>query len=742
MGRFQTAFDNRVRYSLYNSDMGNLSIVEPLGWDSDEKEYARNETYHGIVAKFSNSLKFTGQAADAIDYIYRVFGPNAEIKLTREERHPITDAWTLSYFGFLDLSTWEKTEGQVSLKFNSGGMEQLLKSRESEKVEIDRLTSIDGKVLPDLKTIDVALEGRRIFLNTSYTVKPTDNYTFLTNTTIGNTRGSTVSVPLSIVNKSHDEAQSPIPNTLVQDNSALRTAPGDIGNMFIAISDVRRILKINLKLTFTVIISQFDNVNFFEFFVRFGVYHSGSNLFHKANDFIFGESTYSDLQGKTFTVNYTNNNVILEAGESLALEFDQLYDGLNDYSSHLDINLSNISADMTVEEDSHFDPSITKAVLSHELGERLVAIATGQKDAFYSEYLGRTDLGYSKDGLAGLIACTHGMWVRGFDKLPIPSEIPFVENNFKPLGTSFKDFTTSFDAVFMTGIGIETIGSRERVRMEELSYFYNKNRTIILPNQAKNVKRTFSTTNCYSGIEIGYELGGSYEEAFGLDEYNAKSTFTTFISRIKNTYIRLSKYRADSYGVEFARRKPKIRFNTSDTPYDIHVFMLDLKRGVNNIFQQRKWQDDFEKEPTGVYSPDTATNLRLSPFNMMLRHGWRIAAGLGWYLNEYIRYGSSTQNSKLKTKLIGKPEYAENGDIKNSELMRARFICEEIEFDHICDFDVMQQVEGKSVFFGREIPNFYGLVEFINEDGEKETGFLSNLKPNGAGKWKLIKNNQ
>jgi hypothetical protein len=43
-------------------------------------------------------------------------------------------------------------------------------------------------------------------------------------------------------------------------------------------------------------------------------------------------------------------------------------------------------------------------------------------------------------------------------------------------------------------------------------------------------------------------------------------------------------------------------------------FLLDLKL-ENNLLAQRKWQDDFDKAPTGIFS-ETATNLRLSPFNI------------------------------------------------------------------------------------------------------------------------------
>ena len=54
----------------------------------------------------------------------------------------------------------------------------------------------------------------------------------------------------------------------------------------------------------------------------------------------------------------------------------------------------------------------------------------------------------------------------------------------------------------------------------------------------------------------------------------------------------------------------------------------------------------------------------------------------------------------------------------------------------------MQQVEGTTEILGKKIPNFYGLVEFMNNDGQLEKGFLFSLKPNGAGKWKILKSNR
>lgn len=756
MGNINPSFNDRIKYELYNQFEGSLIIDEPEGWENDDKELSRHKEYHGIFPKFSNSLKFLSTGADYINFVDDTQGINAEIRLTRSERHPHTDVWTEIYSGYLDLSTKEQEDGKVSVKFNSGGLEQSLKARESEQVEIDRTTTIDGIPIPELIPNNVQLKGRRIFLKTSYTVQNSENSVLLQNATNGQTRGSTSTLPLVLVNKSHENAHSPISGSSIGDDSWDRTGSGTTGNMFFAVSDRDRMLDIKFKFTFKLNVTNYDQVNFFGFWLRLATYKDGSNYNLKQNRFLFYSQNRWEIEGKTYSIQF-NETILLLAGESLGLLFDQNYDGNNGHSSHLDIMASQIKFDyFTIDENSLYEPSDCKFVLAHELAERLIQINTNKSNVLYSEFLGRTDIGYQNNGPASLTGNTHGFWVRGFDKLPIPQEgPPLIENKFKPFTTSFKDFMSSYGAVWNLGLGIEQNFRSERIRMEPLSYFYNFNVTIKLPNQVSKVKRSCATDYFYSGIEIGYEEGGTYEEAMGLDEYNAKSTFTTIISRVKNSFMQLSKYRADSYGKEFARRKPVAGFDSEDTPYDSSIFLMDLIKD-GTLFRERVWQDDFANAPTGIFSPDTATNLRFSPFNMMLRHGWEIASGLIKYPTDYVRYGSSTANSALKTKLrsdvaySSNPsntsgngnEYSENGNIINSELQRARFQPEWIEFEHECTFEVMQQVQGKTIINGKSIQNFYGLVEFTNEKGKKEKGFLFNLKPNGNGQWKILKGNR
>lgn len=733
MSTINQSYFDRVRFILQNSEIGSLIIEEPIGWDSDDKELSRHKEYHGIFANFSNNLKFVGKSKDYIETIYEIYGVNAQIRLIKEEKHPKTDLWIRSYDGYLNMSTRTVEENAISLKFSSGGLEAELKARESEDVEITRNTTLDGKSLSNLAINNVEIDGREIFLQTDYEVKPTDNHVYMeTWSDDGNVRSKVAPIPLKLVNQSHEEAHSIL-------EESQHEGIGTTGAMFFAVSERNRTLKLKYKIKFTFNIVAFEYVDWSEFHLRLTKYTNGIDYVPiESIDLIsFGPAGWAQ-HGSTFEKEDILN-IDLLPGQSLGFEFFILADFKNPltHRQRFYVDLTNIESTLRLEEDSFVEKSISNCILPHEVAERLIEIYTNKK-ALKSNVLGRTDIGYQEDGKASLIGLTHGFWIRGFDSMPIGTEDN--PNLFKPLSTSLKDFIQSFSAVHNLGLGIESDGFKEYVRIEELGYFYNRTTTIKLPNQVKKVKRTEAVDYYYSSLELGYEKGGDYEEAFGLVEYNGMSKFSSIIKVLRNSYSKLSKFRADSYGIEFARRKPKLSHGTEDTRYDTDIFLLDMKRNsLSNTFKLRKWQDDFTNAPTGTFSPDTAYNLRLSPFNCLLRHGWVIASGLTKYLSDYIRFTSSTANSSLSTKLIGGNEYSENGNIINSELLRPRYVPEFIEFEHEVSFDINQQLYGSKMIFGKKIPNMYGCVEFTNERGEQEKGFLINLKPNGAGQWKLLK---
>ena len=205
------------------------------------------------MAKFSNSLKFIDSGADFIQLVLDIYGVNEQIELIREERHPQTDIWTLTYPGYLDLSTWTREKNQVSVKFNSGGLEQLLKSRESEKIEIDRLTTIDGKTIPALIPIDVELEGRRIFLKSKLEIDEFNNSGRIEIfSDDGNVRGDVIAFPFKVVNKSHEEVT----------NSSIETHGNTSGAMFFLQSTTTRNFKLKIHdLQFSYQVTDRDRVD-------------------------------------------------------------------------------------------------------------------------------------------------------------------------------------------------------------------------------------------------------------------------------------------------------------------------------------------------------------------------------------------------------------------------------------------------------------------------------------------------
>lgn len=757
MSRIQPTYSDRVRYILQHDETGFLKVQEPIGWRDDDNEFVRHKTYHGINVQLTNKLEFVDNGANYISEVFLTYGIKARIRLVKDERNPRTDVWTRSYDGFLDLSTYERKDNIVSIKFNSSNLLTVLKSRESEKFEITRTETINGTLLDPLKTDIIALNGRRIFLKSLLETDPEQSVsTFQIESDTGNWRWGTLGINTTVTYQSDIRTQAVFPNSGEEIGGGVADR-ARVEQLFYADNDRDKTLDIKINASFNLEITELSDTNASNEFLQVVIAEYTNSTDYDIVDRQVLQ-TFSGLsEGKVFQVNidWEDKSYYLKKGNSLSFQVywgAELGDGFFTTGQYR-VSLSDIQNTIKIDEDSFWEASQCEFVLPHEFFDRLSTVITNRNNAFYSEVLGRVDLGYSENGDSAYLGITNGFWIRGFNEnTNVIGEDGEEVNLYKPPSTSVKEALTSYFATRNLGLGIEKIGFQERFRIEPLEFFYNRNVLIHLGKeingkfeylQVNNVTRSVASEYYYQGLDFGYEKFEQYEEAVGLDEYNIKSTFFTTIDVLDNKYKRgLSKYRADSYGIEFARRKPENLFPTEDTNYDKHVFFLDAKEGITDVYEQRVWQDDFEKQPTGVFSPDTAHNLRLSPVNMLLKHERFISSGLTKYPNDYIRYASSEGNSELKTQQNGREEFAENGDILNSQLSSPRYIPEYIEFEYEVDFDLLQQVKGTTIVLGKEIQNVYGLVQFKNEKNQNEKGYLINLKPNGVGKWKLLKFNK
>ncbi|MBV1889236.1 MAG: hypothetical protein KUG67_03220, partial [Proteobacteria bacterium] len=720
MATVYPTYFNRVKYTLQHKYSGSQRIKEPIGWDEDEKEFARikNKNLSGVITKFSNNLEFVGEGADYISLTREIYGINAEIRLTKEIRNATTDVWELSYSGILDLSTYEKKGRKVKAKYNASGLEQTLKARLSEKIEVERDDTLRGRTVVDpLIQRSLYLEGRRIFLESAMEVDNVNNEADVAvESNAGNTRDQTCGIPLKIKQNSHQG----LLNTVTPQTNASKDV-GDLDMMFIFDSDRDRTFNFDIAGKLDAFVQQHENIEWAYYRICITKYENGFDFNLKERivltnlsdiEPLFGIDYDDDISPYTVpNVPFSYQNSVFEVleGESVALEVILEADMYFNNNAGCRVFAQNISLDydFILNEDSVFPSSWSKVVLAHDIVKKVVSVITDKQDSFRSFALGTQALGYLEDGVAAFTGFAHGFWIRGFDKFPLSQPAtdtePAIENKYKGLTTSLKDLVQFFSVTWGLALGIERIGFKERVILEDRKYFFVPNTTIKLPFQVQNIKRKVAKEEYFSSIEVGYQKGGEYEEAVGLDEYNAQSTFTTVITRIIKVLKIISKIRVDMYGAEFARRKPESDFKTEDTSYDKDVFGFDMKpKGAPDEYEMRKWQDDFSQEPTGVYNPATATNLRWTPFNVMFyKHGWEIASSFITYASDFVRYGSSTANSGLKTKFFGGDEYAENGNVQNSKFEKARFVPEWIEFEHVVDHELMRTVEGTSVILGK-----------------------------------------
>jgi hypothetical protein len=284
----------------------------------------------------------------------------------------------------------------------------------------------------------------------------------------------------------------------------------------------------------------------------------------------------------------------------------------------------------------------------------------------------------------------------------------YITNGFLIRQIPDKTITLSLEDIL---IGLNCIDDivwtieNEIIRVELLNFVYD-NSSFIDIGKLANIERELISDLHYSKIKIGFDFNGEYEDVIGLDEFNIENQYTTPIDVQENEIDLVSKVLADSYGITLAQLKPFETNPKLDTKYDKENYFLDCKSDKT----VRLWQDDFESAPSGIFSPDTAFNLRLSPVNSLLRKGRSISVGFQKHQNENIRYSSTEGNSQLVT------VYAERINEPVSIFAKPYILPELIT--GVCEMSFNK--------FSEIIRNKYKLIKFDNE-----FGFVKSIKLNG-----------
>ena len=694
----------KVKYKFINNDTNTERelVDDPKNWENSDRTLKRSTKYFGVYTELSKNLHFVKEEAEFLRNAYAYKDIEADVDLLEYRLHPQNEEWYLHSRGKFDFSDYKSNRLTVNIPFKTGGLNSLIESQLKEKFELERTESINGNTLEELSTTTIAITSRKILL-ISELEKDSD--------LLYGTLSERYKPNLNITSNSDEEH---IGAVIGQDQTF---TPTNLDNatatdFFYFNNDVAKTLSITIDYDMLTSVSGLPNTNFELYLYRYQNNGDGSYTYIEP---IYFYQSGGFIANNTWQGTITRD-VFLNSSQSLMCLVSVAGGGGSTSSNTSTLRIYKLN--ITVSEDSIRDDSNTKGVFRHEVGDRLIQIITGEKDRFYSPFYGRTDIGYEETGEYALTAIATGFWIRKFDD--------------KSLNMSLDDYFKTNDAIHNVGYTIQEIDNVEKLVVDDKKYFFQNSTAIFLPSQVTNVNRFPAKELCYSSMDSGYKKGGDYEEAMGLDEYNIATGYTLPLKRIDTEYSKISEDRADKYGCEFARRKPKLNYPEEDTRYDKDNFLFDLKEGNGEAYEERVWQDDYETEPTGVYSPETATNLRLTPFRNNERHQWFYSACLQKQQDEKVRYSNTEGNNQLATKKVDEVERKENGNIDVSDLEKNIFTNQYVTFEAIIDYEINQQIYGTTNINGRDIPNYFFKVEYINEFNVKEYGYIFEIKQKQA----------
>lgn len=717
---------NVVEYALISDSQKRVEIEEPINYkDGNRNIYERDEDSRGFITARSNELEFSGVGAETLRTQVVTKGVREDILLEKKIKSDdrIDELWRNTIPVYMDLAELEVTEKKgggivAKTKASEGGLKKIIDSKKSDSFDLTSTIDVAGNTIPSLSTETIFLESREIFLRSVLSVE--DNTEIGAAVSGGDTLNARCFPFVVDINSDQANIDYALGDKLSAASNDYASLSADkIGNCFLTSSDNDKRLRINGKVKATIIDSD----------VSVGPNHMDIVIYDGFGDFRFKEAIkLTDFNPANLgeVIEYTFNDYELEVkqGESVAIGL------LSDTADGIRYRVTETEIEIT--EDSIFPSSDSKCLTYKQVLNRLLYMITGVDNLVVSDLLTTGSL--SEDTLL------NGFWARAF---PDVVNSGTDEERKIQFNVSLDDVLDHIEAIIPKAWWVEKIGNQEYFRIEPYSYtqqnfdgikFGDKDENgKVIYLEAENIKRKVLGKNFFSTLLFGSEKGGdNYEEVFGLRSINGKASFSTINIKNKSEYSVLSPFRMGDVDVEIPRRKPYSLYPEEDTRYDSDIMCIRSKK-TGAFYSVKKWQDVFESSPTGLYRPNSAYNLDITPARLLLNHGSKINAGLVHHPNESIVWAESNCNSSFRSKVSGEDILAEDGIIPHSRLDSPTIKPWSVE----CTASVSQEVEDLITGKTNGVFNWFGFFVIKTPNGiERFRLIKSDL--NKEGKHKLI----
>ncbi|MBB4107753.1 hypothetical protein [Pedobacter zeae] len=417
----------------------------------------------------------------------------------------------------------------------------------------------------------------------------------------------------------------------------------------------------------------------------------------------------------------------LVVGDKLYLYGRFSYDGDRNWSSDK-IGTHMLKQIVKMEGRTESKPSTTEAYLIHEVGDRIVKSISDNKGYIKSNLLGRPDIGYSAMGQSAKMAVTGGYQIRNFSK------------EKRPVIVSLKDFIESLNAMRCIGAAYEMDSEGNYYyRIERFDYFYRDVEIMTITNSVRDYYEEMDLDFVFNEVEIGYNKYPE-DEVTTLDEFNTKHSYITPIASYKKKLSQLSKFIASGYAIELTRRKKFADTEMDSWKYDEDNFVITLNQSGSDWVPEK--DESFVSPITGVISPETSYNIRLSPKRMLQAWAKLLNTGLVFKKSfELVKNTFFSKNGDLTTQFnagetsnIGDPDKlltTEKADVMLGELDRFDriFAPEKITFKAALSIEEITDIKRCLQNLDTTGRN-YGYIRVRDNEGSYHAGYPISIQYN------------
>ena len=249
---------------------------------------------------------------------------------------------------------------------------------------------------------------------------------------------------------------------------------------------------------------------------------------------------------------------------------------------------------------------------------------------------------------------------------------------------SLSDVFNAVNGRFPIGLGVETVGGVEVVRIEDEAHFYD---TSIVYDIGVAKSLTVTPQQIYTTIKKGYK-DEENDVPLGRESFNAEQTWRMPIDNVQESeqeaispavtdHVSIIQARVKGMPVieEYQDFTQDLRFSPEldqDRLKDNFVYMIDGEwDAVRSRYRLSRSKFSLVQ---GVEFPDNVFNVFYSPRRAMLAHGARIRSDLFGIESESIEQTSFTKNVNFTSQLTTESgSMTESDDIVGTSLLLPRF---------------------------------------------------------------------